>query len=216
VDHGYGYPAGAPQLRPSRVQDELAVASHEIRQPIAVIVALAEAALVTPGLPTKTQWYLERIVDEAETVSDIVRSTLSVWCDIGDVEQSIEVVGVITDILAAFELVWEGKSSQEGEEHATVHADPVLFRRAVMNLVDNAVRAAGPTGRILTRVDRIRTFVEISVEDDGPGFGLIEGHTNIGLSVAEQLLARTRGTLTVGSSQDLGGARVTLRMPTEG
>ena len=191
----------------------LAAASHDIRQPAAVIVALAEAALVTAVLPPTAQWYLERIIDEATTIGDIARSTLSNGADDIRRERRVDVTGVADDILATFGLVWAGTARRAGDDELYITADPVLVRRALMNLVDNAVRAAGSNGRICVRAERRRDVVEISVEDSGPGFGLIESRTNMGLAVAEQLLTKMRGTLTIGTSAALGGASVTLRMP---
>jgi signal transduction histidine kinase len=79
--------------------------------------------------------------------------------------------------------------------------------------VDNAVRAGGPDGHVIVNVQLVGGRLALTVEDDGPGFGLIERRTNLGLAVAEQVVAQAGGDLTVGSSADLGGAAVRLSVP---
>jgi signal transduction histidine kinase len=48
-------------------------------------------------------------------------------------------------------------------------ADPSQLTGILGNLVDNAVRAAGPTGAVEVRVDRLEEWACIDVIDSGPG-----------------------------------------------
>jgi len=187
--------------------------SHEIRQPVAVVLALAEAARALPETPESTRWYLDRLVDEVVALGEAARSALAVEGEPRCPEVPVEVVGLVEDVLASFELTWGGTVTREGVDCAYLVGDPVLVRRALVNLVDNAVRAAGADGHILVSVVLSHGSVLMTVEDDGPGFGLIERQTNIGLAVAEQAFAGARGTLTVGVSTRLGGAAITLTVP---
>jgi two-component system sensor histidine kinase CpxA len=50
-----------------------------------------------------------------------------------------------------------------------VLADADLLTRAVANLIRNALRYAGRSGAITLRARRVDSFVELSVEDTGPG-----------------------------------------------
>jgi signal transduction histidine kinase len=190
--------------------------SHEIRQPVAVVLALAEAARALPELPESGAWYLDRIIDEVITLGEAARSALAVEGDVRPRAESVEVVGLVDDVLASFELTWDGAITREGVERGSVVGDPVLVRRALVNLLDNAVRAAGSDGRVIVSVRVVGRSLVLTVEDDGPGFGLIERQTNLGLAVAEQAFAHSRGTLTVGSSSRLGGAAVTMSIPSDG
>ena len=49
--------------------------------------------------------------------------------------------------------------------------DEIALRRSARNLVDNAVRAAGPDGRVEVAVRREGSRAVLEVSDDGPGFG---------------------------------------------
>jgi two-component system sensor histidine kinase CpxA len=53
--------------------------------------------------------------------------------------------------------------------HLAVLADADLLNRALANLVRNALRYAGRSGTITLSARRLDAFVEISVEDNGPG-----------------------------------------------
>jgi signal transduction histidine kinase len=61
-----------------------------------------------------------------------------------------------------------------GHEHVrgqrVVRVDPVWFRQAIDNLVDNALRHTPPGGRIEVRADRQGDTLTVTVEDTGPGF----------------------------------------------
>lgn len=100
------------------------------------------------------------------------------------------------------------------------------------NLLENAFKWA--QGRVLLTARRIqlpdarRLALEIAVEDDGPGIpedkiadvlkrGVrgderVEGH-GIGMAIVQDILRAYRGSLDVGRSGALGGARFMLRVP---
>ena len=106
-----------------------------------------------------------------------------------------------------------------------VHADPDLLRRLLGNALDNAVRAAGPHGRVRlaadleTRSDGER--LTLVVEDDGPGLpvevleSLFEPFVTtrpdgigLGLSIMKEICILHGGDVKV-ENPDGGGARVT-------
>jgi K+-sensing histidine kinase KdpD len=99
--------------------------------------------------------------------------------------------------------------------------------RALRNLVDNAVTAAGEGGRVRVRTDHDGAHVLASVEDDGPGGPaaererIFEGFVRLeplrgpgaglGLAIARRVARQHGGDLTyAGGGQ---GARFVLRLP---
>ena len=90
---------------------------------------------------------------------------------------------------------------------AAISINPSTLRRVLRNLVDNAVRAAGPGGQVLIRVDQTHeTALEIA--DTGPGFGRgPSGAAGLGLAVVRELLHAAGGRLDV-ATDPAGGARV--------
>jgi signal transduction histidine kinase len=90
---------------------------------------------------------------------------------------------------------------------AVISISAPLLRRVLRNLVDNAVRAAGPDGRVTIRIEKSpETILEIS--DTGPGFG--DGPADVaglGLTVVRALLQAAGGRIDI-ADDPRGGARV--------
>jgi signal transduction histidine kinase len=93
-----------------------------------------------------------------------------------------------------------------------VKADPILLRRALVNLLDNAIRAAGPDGLVQVRVLCEEDLAVVEIEDDGPGWGHVgPGIGSLGLGVARTCVAAHDGDLELETGL-LGGALVRLRL----
>lgn len=98
-----------------------------------------------------------------------------------------------------------------------VPTDPAKLWRIVSNLLDNAVRAAGPLGTVEIAVeDAGEWFVTIDVSDDGPGFQQgPAGVAQLGLSVVNRLLAECGGRLRIDDVRP-HGTRMRVLLPTGG
>ena len=200
--------------------DGLREVCHDIRQPIAGVLALAGAALVEADLPEGARSRLEQIVELAEWQSDVVEN----WLDaaVGGAAPTagrIDAVQVVNEAAAAERLVWGGGLTLIWPpEPVLIRMDPVDLRRMTANLLDNATRAAGPSGTVTVEVTRCDSRMLLTVEDDGPGFGspvkdegLARGH-GLGLSAVARQTIQCGGRLECGQSS-LGGGRVSLWLP---
>ena len=111
-----------------------------------------------------------------------------------------------------------------------VRVDPVWFRQAVDNLVDNALRHTPPGGRVEVHADRQGDSLTVTVEDTGPGFDEAflgaafepftrasgtpkarHGSAGLGLAVVGTI-ARAHGGRAWAQNRAEGGARVTMVM----
>lgn len=92
-----------------------------------------------------------------------------------------------------------------------VAGDEVELRRAIANLLSNATRAAGPGGKVLVQLRRPAEHVLLTVDDSGPGFGLIHRGFGLGLLSLAHGLESYGGRLEYSRSQ-LGGVRATLTL----
>ena len=90
---------------------------------------------------------------------------------------------------------------------AVVWMNPSTLWRVLRNLVDNAVRAAGPGGQVRIGIEqKVQTVLEIA--DTGPGFGCgPSGSAGLGLTVVRNLLRASGGRLDIANDPE-GGARV--------
>ena len=194
--------------------DELRQACHDIRQPIAGVLALAEAALSTADLPESARDHLNKIIDLAEWQSDVIEHLLWTPNARPSKTQPTDVVGVITEAVAAQQVTWRGDLTLRWPPGPVLVGLPrVTMRRLAANLLSNATRAAGPSGRVTIEVSVRATQMLLVVEDDGPGFGLLPKALGIGLSAVAREATQCNGRLECGRGA-LGGARVSLWLPT--
>jgi signal transduction histidine kinase len=98
-----------------------------------------------------------------------------------------------------------------------VRTEPAKLWRVMANLVDNAVRAAGPLGSVDIVVDNSgRAAVTIDVIDDGPGFQRgPAGVGRLGLGVVGRLLDVCGGRLQI-DDMTPHGTRMRVVLPTHG
>jgi signal transduction histidine kinase len=213
----------------------VADASHEMRTPLAAIRASAEGALAVPGEPDDLRGALAAVAASAERLTGITNDLL-LLARSEEVPPNppspIDLSIVVAETVEAFEAAHPGlpRPRLSLAEDLRVSANPDEIGRIVVNLVDNAIRYAGPDAappRVATRaVDRDAV---LEVRDDGPGIapddlerifepfhrvnpaaGAPAG-TGLGLAIARSLARRNGAHLTVVSRRGRGSTfRLTL------
>jgi K+-sensing histidine kinase KdpD len=194
--------------------EELRLACHDIRQPVAGVLALAGAALTEARLPEDTRACLNQIVKLAEWQSDVIEHWLQEPAHSPADGRPTDVVEVINEAIAAEHVTWTA-----GEltlvwppEPVFVPLHKVTTRRMVANLLANATRAAGPSGSVTIEVSRRASWMLLAVEDSGPGFGRLPKRSGYGLSAVAREALKHHGRLECGHGR-LGGGRVSLWLP---
>ena len=148
--------------------------AHELRTPIANIRGEAEVALTRPRTPDEYREVIESTVAECERLSGIVDNLLFL-ARAEAAEENVQRTSF--DGRAAIEKISAYYAAMAEEQGVTltcagegeVRADPMLFGRAVSNLVENALRFTPAGGTILVSIVRRAAQSEISVEDTGSG-----------------------------------------------
>ena len=206
---------GAQQATPAIVQ-ALREACHDMRQPVAGLLALAGAALVDPALPQTARTRLNQMVEQAEWLADLIQHALDTADQGASGSGVTDLLQTISDALATERVTWSGQARIAGlAEPVFVAIHPVLVRRMAANLLNNAMRAAGPSGVVTVEVGRLQNLALLAVEDSGPGFGKIEKGLGLGLSEVSRNAIRFGGRLECGNGAT-GGARVSLWLPLAG
>ena len=197
--------------------DGLREVCHDIRQPIAGVLALAGAVLAESGLPRAARSRLEQIIELAEWQSDVIENWLDFtpgWVgEPGPATAGTDVVRMVNEAAAAERLTWAGNLTLIWPpEPVYIAPHPVILRRMTANLLGNATRAAGPAGTVTVELHRRESRMMLAVEDDGPGFGRLAAGRGLGLSAVARQAAQHGGLLECGRGS-LGGGRVSLWLP---
>jgi signal transduction histidine kinase len=181
---------------------------HDLREPAATIVMLADAAATESGDPLAVRRRLRQIQAQARWLAALLESGST-----SDEPRLLDVGALVKDCLEHIAL--NGPHSPTVEVPvgvALVEAPPIALRRAVANVIANAVRAAGPDGAVVVRIGHSGDFVAVEVEDDGPGFGRIPTVHGVGLEITDAALRFLGGGLEI-SAVPSGGTCVCLRIP---
>jgi K+-sensing histidine kinase KdpD len=193
---------------------------HDMRQPVAIMMALAAAALTEPDLPAAAQLRLEQIVGQAEWLSDIIRSCLPKQQREEPYEtgkpgrDSADMAQIVGEVIEAERLTWPGDMEMIAPAGPVwCMVDPVSLRRAVSNVLSNAVRAAGPAGTVSVEIQRRDDAVMVAVEDSGPGFGEIPSGAGLGLTAVTRNITKCGGRIEYSCGVHGSGARVSLWFP---
>ncbi len=194
----------------SQPRDALRELCHDLLQPAATIGAVVAAMQIEASLPPETRDRLRQVTLEAKVISDLCHSVLY--------HRDPEPTDVQLDELAAEVGAAAGMNSEGTvsvhRQPSTVRGEPAALRRALWNLVDNARRAAGPDGHVSVTVTAAEGFASVSVADSGGGFGNGQsGVAGLGLRIAARVAEEHGGGLSIGRSDELGGAEVTLTVP---
>lgn len=187
---------------------------HDIRQPIAGVLALAGAVLAEGGLSQDARSRLEHIVELAEWQSDVVENWLEVAAgDAAQADRRTDAVRVVNAAAAAERLLWAGNLTLIWPpQPVLIELHPVVLRRMTANLLDNAARAAGPSGTVTVEVSLWGSRMLLAVEDDGPGFGglvrdegLVDG-LGLGLSAVAKHAVQRGEDSSAARAASAGGA----------
>jgi hypothetical protein len=229
---------GRQQRALARQRAFVADASHELRNPLAVLQGELELA-VRPGrsLPELTAAVRDAKA-EAERLSRLTGDLLLLA---RSDEDRLSLRLERTDIgalltasagLAGSRLAVAGLSCRVDVPSGTyADVDPDRIRQAVDNLIGNALRFA-PRGSVIVLTARpAGPDLDIEVSDDGPGFpaGFLpraferfarpdsgrsrgDGGTGLGLAIVRAIAAAHGGVATAGNKPG-GGAVVRLRLP---
>jgi signal transduction histidine kinase len=178
---------------------------HDVRQSLSAVMLLASIVERQPLAGPVVQETLEQMKHEVDWISRVLAPTA------GPTEAFVDVGEVVDDM-------WRGVASGRDtvlrlvrEADAWTWADPVALGRAVRNLLENAVRAAGD-GVVEVRVCGHDGRVVVEVHDSGPGFGRIPPQEQLGMITVRRFAAEYDGRLDIDSSP-LGGALVRLELP---
>ncbi|MGO8692101.1 MAG: ATP-binding protein [Rectinemataceae bacterium] len=236
----------ARQLAEETARKELvAHVSHDLRTPVAIIRGHAEGLRDgVASTPAMRDRYLTAILDRSRELEALIELLFAyARLDLENAKTRAEPLPLgpflsrLRDSLAqsfpAAAIRLElGPETGVGAEGAGIVAavDPELLRRAMTNLVENAVRHGGRASvAIEWRLRRVEDSIELGVSDDGEGVSeedlprLFEpffrcdrarghGGSGLGLAIVRKIM-ETQGGRARAARSSAGGLEVTLSFP---
>jgi signal transduction histidine kinase len=155
--------------------------AHDLRTPLGRIRGQLDEAL-RPAMPPAQ--LTARMAFAIEQIDDLIRLfdrlLLIAEAESGARRQSfapVQLAAVIADVVELFDAAAEACGSTllpEADAAAATLGDRNLLASAVANLVENALKYAGPGATVRVRASCEHTTVAIVVEDDGPGIAAAE------------------------------------------
>ena len=149
--------------------------SHELRSPLARLQAATD---LLAQQPERAVEFIERIERESARMDRLVGELLTLArLDAGIAprqRERVELAELVANVAedAAFEGRQRGcRIVTEGDGGAVLHGDRELLHRALENVVRNALRHSPDGGlvRITSRIGSQPGWLEIRVDDEGPG-----------------------------------------------
>jgi PAS domain S-box-containing protein len=204
--------------------------SHEINNPLYVLLAAAEA-LTDEKNVTQCRAYGEEIIKQAKNIAETVKN-LSRYAQPGT-RHDLQRVDINRSITDAVHLAKRTLRGNQIEFKVTTSPTPEILAKSeeiqqvLFNIVRNAIQATAGKGRIEIHTQQEEDWVTVRIRDNGTGIrnehlkrvfdpffttrGPDEGE-GLGLYIVRQIVTRYRGTIDV-ENADGGGARFVIRLP---
>lgn len=205
-------------------------ASHELRNPLAVIRATVDAVLaqddITPTIRAEATAVVERAtVRMTHLVEDLLASARRDSDAFDDVD--VDLATLVEEVAASYAVLAESRGItvvRQVTPGPVVAGDAHALARAVDNLVSNAVRLS-PAGTAVTIGSGTRDgWAWLAVRDHGPGIADEDrerifdrffttsraggGGAGLGLAISRQIIESHDGTIAVHSAVGIGSTFV--------
>ncbi|MBE3581733.1 MAG: hypothetical protein IMW96_08925 [Thermoanaerobacteraceae bacterium] len=207
--------------------------AHEIRNPLTSIRGFLQLLQGKYDRQGPEQEYFQIMIEELDRINAIIKEFLALarpaqpQLKIADINEVVsealllaEQEALMNEVLLEFD---------KGEDLPLLVLDPLQIKQVILNLVSNAIYAAGPRGyiKVWTRRERMQEMVVIGVEDNGPGippdklekifeafYTTKEHGTGLGLTLSRRMVEGHGGKIEVTSRVGEGSCfKVYLPLP---
>lgn len=211
-----------------------AMASHEMRTPLAVLKVNVQNALKTQSKEDRVA-ILQDIDASVDRASRLINQLLTLsrleQDSTGFQTQPLDVLPVLREEIAAlYPIVLQRNQTIELLETGNtivINTVPQMFPLIVRNLVDNAIKYSPEGGSIRVSIAQTSRYVELQVEDSGPGVPEAEREkiferfyriptatatgSGLGLAIVKRITELLQVPIQLGESAELGGLSVSIR-----
>jgi two-component system heavy metal sensor histidine kinase CusS len=208
-----------------RLSDFSSDLAHEFRTPVNTLMIEAQVTLSRPRSAGEYREALASSVEEYERLSRMIADMLFIAkADEGrivPVAGQLELAPLVADLVEFHRLLADEKGiAVESEGEGAIRGDSLMIRRAIGNLLSNAIRHTPPGGRVAVSIRRLETgqtavevvntgqaippehlprlfdrFYRADASRAGDGT-----HSGLGLAIVKSIVEAHGGSVTVSSS----------------
>lgn len=218
-------------------REQISALAHDLKTPLTIIRGNAELLQDTVQDETQRE-YNDYILKNTMEIEKFTKQLI----DLSKMEQKVvsEKANVEMDaFILQLEHQMKALSLEKSLEviveknnlPASIFMDKELFYRAMLNLIVNAVEHTPNRGKIILFVKGEMNFVHFTVVDSGAGFSAKDlkeatkqfyrgdpsrnsaNHHGMGLYIAQSIITKHGGTLTLENDSMSGGGKVTITIP---
>jgi len=219
------------------VADYVQTFTHEIKSPLSAIRGAAEL-IQEPSMPqAERERFLGNIAHETQRIQEIVDRMMELTAletrRALDRSEPVALAPLLREVAAGAQAAAarrEVRVQVAIHAEASVEGDPFLLRRAISNLLDNAIDFSPAGAEVLLALEASSRRASVNVRDRGPGipdyakdkvfekfYSLARPHsqkksTGLGLAFVKEIAALHRGRVELANAPR-GGALATLTLP---
>jgi heavy metal sensor kinase len=214
-------------------------AAHELRTPLAILQGETEVALRSPNLPEEIHALLASNLEELDRLTRLVNDMLT----LAEAEagrqvlkrEPVDLKELLEDLIDQMRLLATDRNIStelQGPPELWIEADKLWLRRAIINLLDNAIKYSENGGKIEVSVAMEGAIAKVAIKDYGigilpadlphifdrlyradPARSRGSGGAGLGLALVKWIVEAHRGTIRVSSEADRG-ATFEILLPT--
>jgi heavy metal sensor kinase len=205
-------------------------AAHELRTPLAILQGETEVALRSQNLPEELRSVLASNLEELDRLTRIVNDLLTLSeAEAGTQvpeKEPTDIRELLEDLVEQMRLLASDRNLRidvQCSSELWIDADKLWIRRAVLNLLDNAIKYSKDGGTIEVLAGREDSNVKLRVRDSGigihpddlpyifdrlyradPARSRVSGGAGLGLALVKWIVEAHGGTIRVDSEPDRG------------
>ncbi|NFQ57901.1 HAMP domain-containing histidine kinase, partial [Clostridium botulinum] len=218
-------------------KDQIAALAHDIKTPLTIIKGNSEL-LRELNLNSDAMVFNGNILNEIKNMEYYIKSLIEIMKSEKEImlkKENVNLEIFINEIIEQGILLIKDKQIKFIDEVKTnierINVDRVSLKRAIVNIITNAIDYCPVKGEILFSVYSNNEYISFTIEDNGRGFTKEEldsateqfyqgdksrnskNHYGMGLYITRNIIKKHGGNLILENSKEIEGAKVVIKLP---